>query len=67
MWRPGWRSSLPSDDCTTVRVFRDEEKDKRRGSRQLRSELKGCVKVEVAVLGSLSLIVRTVSVDLKQH
>ena len=26
-----------------------------------------CVKVEVAVLGSPSLIVRTVSVDVKQH
>ena len=30
-------------------------------------ELRGCVKVKVAVLGSLSLIVRTVSVDVKQH
>jgi len=26
-----------------------------------------CVKVEVAVVGSPSLIVRTVSVDVKQH
>ena len=31
------------------------------------SELVSCVKVQVAVLGSLSLIVRTVSVDVKQH
>ena len=30
-------------------------------------ELKSCVKVEVAVLGPLSLIVPTVSVDVKQH
>ena len=30
------------------------------------SELRGCVKV-VAVLGSPSLIVRTVTVDVKQH
>ena len=30
-------------------------------------ELRSCVKVEVAVLGSPSLIVRTVSVDVKQH
>ena len=31
------------------------------------SELMSCVKVEVAVLGSLSLIVLMVSVDVKQH
>ena len=31
------------------------------------SELKSCVKVEVAVLGSPSLKVHTVSVDLKRH
>ena len=31
------------------------------------SELKCCVKVEVVVLGSPSLIVLTVSVDVKQH
>ena len=34
---------------------------------QGRSELRSCVKVEVAVLGSPSLIVLTVSEDLKQH
>ena len=31
------------------------------------AELRGCVKVEVAVLGSQSLIVPTVSVGVKQH
>ena len=31
------------------------------------SELRSCVKVEVAVLGSPSLIVLMVSVDVKQH
>ena len=31
------------------------------------SELRSCVKVEVAVLGSLSLIVLMISVDVKQH
>ena len=31
------------------------------------SELRSCVKVEVAVLGSGSLIVLMVSVDVKQH
>ena len=31
------------------------------------SELRNCVKVEVDVLGSPSLIVRAVSVDIKQH
>ena len=31
------------------------------------SELRGCVKVEVAILGSLSLISLMVSVDVKQH
>ena len=34
---------------------------------QQQSELKSCVQVEVAVPGSQSLIVRTVSVDVKQH
>ena len=32
-----------------------------------RSELRSCVKVEVAVLGSPSLIVIMVAVDLKQY
>jgi len=31
------------------------------------SELRKCVKIEVVVLGSLSLIVCMVSVDVKQH
>ena len=31
------------------------------------SEFKSCVKIEVDVLGSPSLIVFTVSVDVKQH
>ena len=31
------------------------------------SEFRSCVKVEVAVLGSRSQIVRTFSVDVKQH
>ena len=30
-------------------------------------KLRSCMKVEVAVLGSLTLIVLTVSVDVKQH
>ena len=30
-------------------------------------ELRSCVKVEVAVLGSPSLIILVVSVDVKQH
>ena len=35
--------------------------------KKLASELRGCVKVEVDVLGSPSLIVRSVSVDVKQN
>ena len=31
------------------------------------SELRSCVKVEVTILGSTSLIVHTVSVDVKHH
>ena len=31
------------------------------------SELRVCVKVEVDILGSTSVIVRTVSVDVKQY
>ena len=34
---------------------------------RMRTELRSCVKVEVAVLGSPSLIVLMVSVDVKQH
>ena len=36
-------------------------------SNSVPSEPRSCVKVEVDVLGSLSLIVRTVSVGVKQH
>ena len=32
-----------------------------------KSEMRNCVNIEVAVLGSSSLTVRTVSVDVKQH
>ena len=39
----------------------------RREGAIIASELRSCVKVEVAVLGSPSLIIRTVSVDVKQH
>ena len=35
--------------------------------RKATGQLRSCVKVEVAVLGSPSLIVCTVSVDVKQH
>ena len=31
------------------------------------SDLRSCVKVEVDVLGSMSLIVSTISVNVKQH
>ena len=41
-------------------LFRPQE-------RRLVQKLRSCVKVEVAVLGSPSLTVRTVSVDVKQH
>ena len=41
------------------------KKTKENGVRS--SELRSCVKVEVDVLGSPSLIVPTVSVDVKQH
>ena len=34
---------------------------------RITTELRSCVKVEVAVLGSLSLISLMVSVDIKQH
>ena len=39
----------------------------RQEDRLITSELRRCVKVEVAVLGSPSLIVLMVSVDVKQH
>ena len=39
----------------------------RKATLKPQSELWSCVKVEVAVLSSPSLIVRTVSVDVKQH
>ena len=40
---------------------------KERTSTALDSELRSCVKVEVAVLGSPSLTVLMVSADVKQH
>ena len=40
---------------------------RRKATLNLNLELRSCVKVEVAVLGSPSLIVPTVSVDVKQH
>ena len=36
-------------------------------SAEVGSQLRNCVKVEVDVVGSLSLTVPTVSVDVKQH
>ena len=47
-----------------------KKKKKKKGKQKqkfCRSGLRSCVKVEVAVLGSPSLIVRTVSGDVKQH
>ena len=49
-----------------IYVHRDRTNLQHR-ERVSRSELRSCVKVEVAVLGSPSLIVRAVSVDVKQH
>ena len=43
--------------CCCVLAFRDVDG----------AELRSCVKVAVDVLGSPSLIFRTVSVDVKQH
>ena len=44
--------------CVCARAQRDGERER---------ELRSCVEVEAAVLGSPSLIVRTVSVDVKQQ
>ena len=44
--------------------FKFFEREKKKGED---SELRSCVKVEVDVLGSPSLTVCTVSVDVKQH
>ena len=45
-----------------------KKKKKKKKRKNLRPpELEGCVKVEVDVLGSPSLTVRTVSVDVKQQ
>ena len=49
----------------TTLISRAQELFESRGNRI--SEFRSCVKVKVAVLGSLSIIVLTVSVDVKQH
>ena len=52
-------SRLSCDATLSIDVTHDETPKN--------SELRSCVKVEVHVLSSPSLIVRTVSVDVKQH
>ena len=42
------------------------KKKKKKKKKRASVEFRSCVKVEVAVLGSPSLIVRVVSVDVKQ-
>ena len=58
----GGRPGLPAPNSLMVSVD-----VKQHWTNRLCSELRSCVKVEVAVLGSLSLIVLTVSVDGKQQ
>ena len=55
--------------CELIHYFDEysETRNKRLQSLIQNPELGSCEKVEVAVLGSPSLIVRTVSVDVKQH
>ena len=45
----------------------DDTREMKRAVYIKRSELRSCLRVEVDVLGSPSLIVRTVSVNVKQH
>ena len=48
----------PYDLCEREAILNSNSKN---------SELRSCVKVEEDVLGSLSLIVRTISVNVKQY
>ena len=57
--------------CRIIIILKTKTKNKQKQknvyNRPTRNpEVRSCVKVEVAVLGSPSLIVRTVSVDIKQ-
>ena len=54
-------------DTPGVRLERQQRQSWQLISTLARSELRGCVKVEVAVLGSLSLISLMVSVDVEIH
>ena len=56
----GWdpHTQLSEMECLCVKL---------ETGRSVTTELRSCVKVEVAVLASPSLIVRTVSVDATQH
>ena len=45
----------------------DDTREMKRAVYIKRSVLRSCLRVEVDVLGSPSLIVRTVSVDVKRH
>ena len=54
-------------NCLTRRVAHVYRKIKERFHKSCQLELRSCVKVEVAILGSLSLTVLMVSVDIKQH
>ena len=57
----------PRSIIVLLMVSVDVEQRLNSNSTILNSELRNCAKVEVAVLGSLSLIVLMVSVDVKQH
>ena len=46
---------------------RKRKKKKKKNGRQTNTELRSCVKVEVAVPGFPSLIILMVSVDVKRH
>ena len=66
-----WRTERDINACKNVNLSRTTAdirmNYKAKGLLCNKTELRGCVKVEVAVLGSLSLIIFMVSVDVKQH
>ena len=59
MWKSKWPSWAPVPNKPSATLNRPEE--------IVASEQRSCVKVEVAILGSLLLISLMVSVDVKQH
>ena len=71
-WRQGYNCQIEQMHCNCVsraelKLSLGRPVQRRPDGNGMQSALRSCVKVEVDVLGPQSLIVLTVSVDVKQH